>query len=44
MHRRSGNGEGNTDKGRDEDKHMIGDLESKREQRNKELKDNANVY
>ena len=42
MHRRSGNGEGNMDKGRDEDKHMIGDLESKREQRNKELKDNAN--
>ena len=26
MHRRSGNGEGNIDKGRDEDKHMIGDF------------------
>ena len=30
------------DKGRDKDKHMIGHLESKREQRNKELQDNAN--
>lgn len=40
MHRLSGNGEKNKVKGRDEI--MIGDLENKREQRNKELKDNAN--
>lgn len=42
MHRLSGNGEGNMVRRRDEVKHMIGDLENKREQRNKELKDNAN--
>lgn len=42
MHRWSGNGEGNMVKGRDKEKHIIGDIENKREQRNKELKDNAN--